>query len=76
MRICVLETCNYVTLHRWKFLAALIVGTVKGGGMDCLNKKNLSIAIYNKVPFWVDYIRKEAKKHDEQLCISDISSFG
>ena len=44
--------------------------------MDCLNKKNLTIAIYNKVPFWVNYIRKEAEKHDEQICISDISIFG
>ena len=62
------ETCSL----RSQMHPPLIVGTVKGGGLDCLSIQNSTFQVFNKVPHWVDYITMEAEKHDEQVCISKL----
>ena len=59
-------------LHKRTFSSPLIVGTITGGGLDCMTGGHSLLQLYNKVSHWVDYITMEAEKHNEEICVSKL----
>ena len=55
----------------------VLIGTVKGGGYDCTDDRtyrweNSTNGVWNKVSYWVDWIKKLITEMGETTCAGNV----